>query len=40
MGFVVDKVALEQVLLKVLWFTLVNIILPWLSILKYHMEDE
>jgi hypothetical protein len=35
--FVVDKVALEQDFLLVLQFSPVNIIPPWLSILKYHV---
>jgi hypothetical protein len=34
-GFVVDKVALEQVSLRVFRFYPVNIIPPWLSILIY-----
>jgi hypothetical protein len=39
-GFVVDILALGQVFLRVLWFSLVIIIPPWLSILKYHLGDE
>jgi hypothetical protein len=39
-GFVVDKVALGQVFLRVLPFFLGNLIPPWLSILSYHLEDE
>jgi hypothetical protein len=30
LGFVLDKVALEHVFLRVLWFSTVNIIPPWL----------
>jgi len=40
MTFVVDKVTLEQVLLRVLWFSPVNNIPPLLSVLLYHLEDE
>jgi hypothetical protein len=36
-GFVLDKVAQEQVFLRVLLFYPVNIIPPWLSI---HLGDE
>jgi hypothetical protein len=36
----VDKVALGQDFLRVLQFSPVNIIPPWLSILIYHMGDE
>jgi hypothetical protein len=39
-GFVVDKVALGQVFLRVLRFSPVIIIPPWLSILIYHLRDE
>jgi hypothetical protein len=39
-GFVVDKVALGQVFLRVLRFSPVSIILPELSILIYHLRDE
>jgi hypothetical protein len=39
-GFVVDKVALGQVFLRVLRFPPVSIILPELSILIYHLGDE
>jgi hypothetical protein len=39
-GFVVDKVALVQVFLQVLQFSVVIIILPWLSMLIYDLEDE
>jgi hypothetical protein len=37
-GFVVDKVALGQVFLRVLRLSRVNIIPPWLSILIYHLR--
>jgi hypothetical protein len=37
-GFVVDKVALGQVFLRVLRLSRVNIIPPWLSILIYHQR--
>jgi len=40
MGFVVDKVALGQVSLRVLWFSPLNINPPQLSVLTYHLEDE
>jgi hypothetical protein len=40
MGFVVDKVALGQVFLRVPQFSPVNIITPRLSTLKYHLGDE
>jgi hypothetical protein len=39
-GFVVDKVALGQVFLRVLRFSPVNIIPPRLSLLTYHLGDE
>jgi branched-subunit amino acid transport protein len=39
-GFVVDKVALGQVFLKVLQFSPAIIIAAWLSILIYHLGDE
>jgi hypothetical protein len=39
-GFVVDKVALGQASLRVLRFSPVNIIPPWLSILIYQLGDE
>jgi hypothetical protein len=39
-GFVVDKVALGQVSLRVLWFSPLNINLSQLSVLTYHLEDE
>jgi branched-subunit amino acid transport protein len=38
--FVVDKVALGQVFLRVLRFSPVNIISPSFSILIYHLGDE
>jgi hypothetical protein len=38
--FVVDKVALGQVFLRVLLFSPVNIVPPWLSTLIYHLGDE
>jgi len=36
---VVDRVALGQVFLRVLWFSPVSLIPPWLSMLIYHLED-
>jgi hypothetical protein len=39
-GFVVDKVALGQVFLRLLRFSPVNIIPPWLSMFIYHLGDE
>jgi hypothetical protein len=39
-GFLEEKVALGQVFLQVLQFSLFNIIPPWLSMLIYHLEDE
>jgi hypothetical protein len=39
-GFVVDKMALEQVFLQVLRFSPVNIIPPWHYMLIYHLQDE
>jgi hypothetical protein len=39
-GFVVDKVALGQASLQVLWFYPVGIIPPWLSVLVYRVGDE
>jgi hypothetical protein len=40
-GFVVDKVALGQVFLRVLQFSPLNIIPPWLSSnLTYNLADE
>jgi hypothetical protein len=38
-GFVVDKVALAQVVIQFLRFSPVNIIAPSFSILIYHLED-
>jgi hypothetical protein len=38
-GFVVDKVVLGQVFLRVLRLSPVNIIPPWLSN-SYHLGDE
>jgi hypothetical protein len=38
--FVMDKVALGQVFLRLIWFSFVNIIPPWFSILRYHLGDE
>jgi hypothetical protein len=38
--FVMDKLALGQAFLRVLWFSPDNIIPPLLSILTYHMGDE
>jgi hypothetical protein len=40
MGFLVEKVALGQVFLRVFRFFPVNIIPPWLSILTYHPGNE
>jgi hypothetical protein len=39
-GFVVNKVALGQVFLQVLWVSPVSVVPPWLSILIYHLGDE
>jgi hypothetical protein len=39
-GFVVDKVALAKVFLRVLRFSPVSIIPPWLSMSIHHLEDE
>jgi hypothetical protein len=39
-GFVVDQLALGQVFLRVLRFSPVNIIPPWLSTLNYQLGDE
>jgi hypothetical protein len=39
-GFVVDRVVLGQVLLRVLRFSSVIIIPPWLSILIHQLRDE
>jgi hypothetical protein len=39
-GFVMGKVALGQVYLRVILFSPVNIISPWLSMLIYHLRDE
>jgi hypothetical protein len=39
-GFIVDKVALRQVFIRVLRSSTVNIIPPWLSILIYHLGVE
>jgi hypothetical protein len=39
-AFVVDNVALGQVFLQVLQFSLVSKIPPWFSILVYHLGDE
>jgi hypothetical protein len=38
--FVVDKVVLGEAFLRILWFSSVNSIPPWLSILLYHLGDE
>jgi hypothetical protein len=38
-GFVADKVGLEQVSLRVLRLSPVNIIQPQLSMLTYYLED-
>jgi hypothetical protein len=38
LGFLMDKVALGQVLLEVLRFSPVSMIPPWLSILISHLE--
>jgi hypothetical protein len=40
MGFVVDKVALGQIFLRVLRHPPVNIVPPWLSISMYHLQDK
>jgi hypothetical protein len=40
MGFVVQKVALGQAFLQVLWFSTASVIPPWLFILTYHLGDE
>jgi hypothetical protein len=37
MGFVVDKVTMEHVFVRVLLFSPVNIVPPWLSMLIYHL---
>jgi len=39
-GFAVNKGALEQGFLRVLWLSSVSIIPPWVSILIYHLMDE
>jgi hypothetical protein len=39
-GFMVDKVALGHVFVRVLRLSPVNIIPPSLSVLIYHLEDE
>jgi hypothetical protein len=39
-GFVADKVALEEVFLRVLRFSPVSIIAPSFSTPIYHLEDE
>jgi hypothetical protein len=38
--FVVDKEALGQICLRVLRFSFINIIQPWLSIFIYRLGDE
>jgi hypothetical protein len=38
--FVADKVVVEQVLLRVLWFYPVNIITLWLLILIYYLGEK
>jgi hypothetical protein len=38
--FVVDEVALGQVLFRALRFSSVDIIPPFICILIYHLEDE
>jgi hypothetical protein len=38
--FLVEKVALGQIFLRVLLLSLVSIIPPWLSMLIYHLRDE
>jgi hypothetical protein len=40
MGFVVDKMALGQVILRVLQFSTINIIPPSLPTLIYHVGHE
>jgi hypothetical protein len=39
-GFVVDKVALGQVFIRILLVFPLSITPPWLSVLIYHMRDE
>jgi hypothetical protein len=39
-GFVMDKVALGQIFFRVLCFSPVSIIPPWLSILTDHLVDK
>jgi hypothetical protein len=39
-GFLLDKVALERVFVKVIRFSPVGIIPPWLSVFIYHVGDE
>jgi hypothetical protein len=39
-GFVVDKVAMEQVFLLVIFFYPVSIIPLWLSVLMYYLGNE
>jgi uncharacterized membrane protein YhdT len=39
-GFVVDKVALGQVFLLIIWFSFVIIIPPWLFMLICHLGDS
>jgi hypothetical protein len=39
-GFVVEKVALGQVFLRVLLFSPVSIIPPWIFIFIYHLRNE
>jgi hypothetical protein len=38
--FVVDKVALGHIFLRVVLFSTVSIIPPWLFTLIYHLRDE
>jgi hypothetical protein len=39
-GFVTGKVALRQVFLRFIRFSIANVISPWLSILIYYLGDE
>jgi hypothetical protein len=39
-GNVVNKVTVGQAFVQVLWFSPVNIIPPWFSILMYHPGEE
>jgi hypothetical protein len=39
-GFVVKKVALGQVFLRIVWINAVSVIPLWLSMLVYYVGDE